>query len=120
MDRVMFHDVPAEPEWQAWREWLRYHGVDPSDVVLPGWIERNEEYFQIVYTTSFRGRKRPRGVIDAGPVTWRVIQLDAPPLPFPESGKAELTKPHEQLDEMRARLRALELQLQRIEGWEPT
>lgn len=89
VDRVEFDRLPPEPELSIWRHWMRQHGVDPSDVAVPGWIERHPDTCRLVYGSyerDERGLPRwDRACDDAVRVT-RVFQMEAPPLPFPMEG----------------------------------
>lgn len=86
-ERIEFNDMPPHAVRETWAEWLRQHGVDPSDVVIPGWIERHPSTYRIVYASGardengrFRWDRESRTVV---PET-HVFQMEAPPLPFPD------------------------------------
>lgn len=80
-----FDEPPPPAERLVWCEWLRRHGVDPSDVVIPGFIERRPDRYQLAYEACARN---PDGsyFLSADRQTVRVVhvfQMEAPPLPFP-------------------------------------
>lgn len=86
-DRVELHTLPSEPARQAWCRWLQRHGVDPSRVILPGWIERQPERYRLAYLALVLDRHR-RPQLDATGrrllVEPEFVQLEGPPLPWPE------------------------------------
>ena len=85
-ERATFHVMPPRAEREAWCEWLRRHSIDPSDVVVPGWIERRPAAYQVAYLALVQG---PDGFFRLDPTTreWictvRIAQLEGPPLAFP-------------------------------------
>jgi hypothetical protein len=64
-----------------WLQWVRRHGIDPDEVMLDS-IECDDER----RTVTYMHRSRTRG--GRGPFgQWRVMQLEAPALPFPGNGE---------------------------------
>jgi hypothetical protein len=86
VERVHFDMFPPEDVRERWCEWLRFHGISPSDVPIPGWIERDPANCRIRYRRLLRddddmivwnhGEPRPRTVE-------YTEQGEAPPKPFP-------------------------------------
>jgi len=84
IDRIDFRDMPPKPIREHWCAWLRWHGIEPNEVIVAGtdsygWIERDEERRQIRYlgsTFDEAGRRR-RELVEI------VHQLEAVPSPFP-------------------------------------
>jgi len=86
-ERAVFDVMPTPHERAIWCEWLHRHSIDPSVVVVPGWIERRPEAYQVAYLSAKldehgmirwdRERREPMWVI-------AVTQLEGPPHPFPE------------------------------------
>jgi hypothetical protein len=62
---------------ETWAEWFVAYGIDPYDVCVPGWVEADDVQRTITYLAIVRdengGITRER----------RVLQLEAPALPFP-------------------------------------
>ncbi len=86
IERCDFDHYPAEPERLVWCEWLRRHSADPNRVVVPGWIERRPDTYQLAYSALsplVDGRSQLDEHGDVVLVT-EVVQLEGPPLPFPE------------------------------------
>lgn len=86
VERIEFDHAPPPGERAIWCEWLRQHGVDPCDVVLPGWIERHSDTYRLIYLSMARDEKgRPRWDRESRTVVHEthVFQMEAPPLPFP-------------------------------------
>ena len=87
-ERIEFDDVPPADIREVWVEWLGRHGVDPCDVVLPGWIERRADAYQLAYL-SFERDERGRPAFDRERrefvTTVGVFQMEGSPLPFPEA-----------------------------------
>lgn len=87
-ERVDFYTMPPRAEREVWCEWLLRHSIDPSDVVVPGWIERRPADYQVAYLALMRW---PDGFFRLDPQTreWvftiGIAQLEGPPLPFPAS-----------------------------------
>lgn len=89
IDRAEFQTFPPEPVRLAWCVWLRWHGIDPYTVPVPGWIERREAQRQIVheaYVFDEHGRLLLNEVRDDALREVRVVQLEAEPSPFPTVG----------------------------------
>jgi hypothetical protein len=83
--RCEFGTMPPARELDLWREWLRHHCIDPGEVAVPGWIERDEASRQVRYEAyQFDGPRRPR-LSEDGDILREVhvIQLEAVPSPFP-------------------------------------
>ena len=104
-ERVVFDRMPPTPDRLVWCEWLRRHGINPSQVAVR-YLERREDTYQIVYVTwevvySQVPRRRPNILTDwmpGDPLVTRVeeydivremrpievaFQLEARPLPWP-------------------------------------
>ena len=88
VERVEFDEAPPRAVREAWAEWLRKHGVDPSDVLASGgWIERRPDAYQLRYASLVKGpdgrylydQERRTAVRET-----RVFQMEGPPLPFPD------------------------------------
>jgi hypothetical protein len=88
VDRIEFDTMPPDAERTAWCEWLRRHGIDPNVVLVPGWIERRPEAYQVAYLSAELDE-------ETGHIRWdterrvpvfvtAVAQLEGPPLPFPD------------------------------------
>lgn len=98
--RVHFTRMPPTPERLVWCEWLRKHGINPSDVLVD-FIECREETYQIVYATYEIGYTQVPVPRKPGVPIWDVVeepsyeirkemlkvevvfQLEARPLPWP-------------------------------------
>lgn len=86
-DRREFYSLPPEHVRLIWCEWLRWHTIDPDDVlVAPGFIEIDTDACQIRYLTHDRDKTgrvllTPDGQ-DVNKVV-RVFQLEACPSEFP-------------------------------------
>ena len=49
IERIDLPDrLPSDPELTLWRAWMRRHGIDPSDVPLGEWIERDGRVLRYV------------------------------------------------------------------------
>lgn len=86
--RTFFPSRPSNTERLTWCEWFRKHGVDPADVALPGWVERREDERQLAYEAFERdenGRITIAASGDEAARTVRVVQLEAAPLPWPQT-----------------------------------
>ena len=74
---------------ELWCEWLTDHGIDPDDVVLTGWIQRDERNCRIRYLSYLRtpGRAAAWVIGRDGSRTpacaVRAVHLDRCPEPFP-------------------------------------
>lgn len=85
--RYGFDKSPPKTVRLAVCDWLISHGIAPSDVALPGWIEVREAARQIAYEAFVRDSE--------GEILWKpgigaeretqVLQLEGRPLPFPIS-----------------------------------
>jgi hypothetical protein len=83
-ERVEFDSMPPEPERLIWCDWLRWHGIDPNQVAVPGWIERHADARRIQYE-SFRTDEHGGRIFRGDTVlrTVQVQQLEAVPSPLP-------------------------------------
>jgi hypothetical protein len=70
---------PPENVRVAWCEWLRHHTIDPGDVTMHGFIERDTEARQVRYQTFNEGADGYYSF------AVRVVQLESVPSPFPEA-----------------------------------
>lgn len=72
-------------ERYIWQDWFRKHGVDPSDIPIPGWVERRPEDYQLVFEVYDRKDGKFWRYRDGDNAARRtvVMQLEGPPLPFP-------------------------------------
>ena len=77
-------DLPPEPLRQRWMNWFEHHGIDPCDVLVPGWIERDVERRRIRYS-GIHTDKDGKLIWDKdGAFSYiAVVQLEAVPSPFP-------------------------------------
>lgn len=83
--RYHFDRMPPESERQAWCAWLRWHTIDPLDVMICGFVEIDKEARRIRYLTIARDRE---GKIICDPVdgAYEIIavrQLESVPSDFP-------------------------------------
>lgn len=87
IERIEFPTCPPPDERAVWCEWLRRHGIDPNVVLVPGWIERRLDTYQVAYLSAELDeesgcirwdRERREPVYVTG-----IVQLEGPPLPFP-------------------------------------
>lgn len=84
-ERREFDDLPAEGQRLIWCAWLRSHGIDPNCVIVPGWIERQPELRRIAWETLAEDDRGQFIVRDDWAVrAVRYLQLESPPLPFPD------------------------------------
>lgn len=87
VERIEFDWAPPPREREIWCKWLRQHGIDPNQVVIPGWIERRPAAYQVAYLSVEIGPEgRPCWNREGGGGfiwTTRSVQLEGPPLPFP-------------------------------------
>lgn len=94
---IEIHDFPPELFREAMCEWLRWHGVDPGHVAVPGRIERDEDARQVRYLTwcclTSPGHRHLGAEVHH---VERVVQLEAVPSPFP-SGRDLERRIHEAL-----------------------
>lgn len=84
--RVEINGLPSEDVRLAWCDWLRHHGIDPTHVAL-GFIEADSDTWQIryvAYDLDDQGRRYATPDLLRASTSERVVQLAAPPLPFPE------------------------------------
>jgi hypothetical protein len=89
-----FHHMTLEDDNSSWADWFGAHGVkDLTRIWMTGWVVRNTETFQIVFLelvpTGPNTIEVCEGTVAGHEVVFpkvvaRVIQLEAPPLPFPE------------------------------------
>lgn len=87
-ERAVFDETPPQAVREMWAEWLRKHGVDPCDVVIPGWIERQPDTYRLVYASHARdenGRLRWDWERREPVHETRVFQMEGPPMPFPDA-----------------------------------
>lgn len=85
IERVEFV-VPPKPQREAWCAWLRWHTIDPCDVLITGFIERDTEARQIRYRACERdeqGKFRYDRVRECAATVTRVVQLESVPSSFP-------------------------------------
>lgn len=85
-DRLTFDVHPITPVRLQMCAWLCSHGIDPSDVAVPGFIERREQSCQVVYDAHLRDDTGAIVLTPAGndaERVVRVVQLEGRPLPFP-------------------------------------
>lgn len=83
--RRYFDRLPIEPRRRRWQEWLRRHGVDPNKVIVPGWIERREQEYRLAYESyELDEHGNPAWDNDDIVRVARFVQLEGPPLPFPD------------------------------------
>ena len=54
--RVELPDRPYGPEGDAWRAWMRTHGIDPSDVPCGEWVEVDGRVIRYVSAVRVGGR----------------------------------------------------------------
>lgn len=88
IERAEFDKLPPRAERDVWCEWLRRHSIDPSEVLVPGWIERRPETYQVAYLSAeFAENGTMRWDRERGEPVYlvAVAQLEGPPLPFPET-----------------------------------
>lgn len=88
---------------EPWCGWLRRHGIDPNDVVVPGWIRRNREAFRVEYLAIARDADGQIVCAEHGErhhartcrsITGeRFVQLEGPPLRFPAVPFTDPTDP---------------------------
>ena len=87
-DRLEIDRVPSEPVRLVMCEWLRRHGVDPHEVVATrGWIERQPAAFRLAYLAYVRdvdGAIQFDAEANSARVEPRYVQLEGPPLPWPD------------------------------------
>lgn len=87
----------ADVQWREdWCAWLERYGISPNEVCVPGWLEADDDARQIryeAYTCDAAGRHviahdrcdHDADVRHCGTAREvRVVQLEAPALPFPE------------------------------------
>ena len=61
MEADVLHDDPVTDlrspagSGRRWCEWLKRHGIDPMDVVVPGWIDVDDEARAVRYLGFHRG-----------------------------------------------------------------
>jgi hypothetical protein len=93
-ERVEFTQMPPEAERLEWCEWLRRHGINPSEVPVPGWIERRVQEYRVAYLAyalNERGQRYLNPEKTDAVREERYVQLEGPPLPFPKApGNAKL------------------------------
>lgn len=67
-------------------EWLRRHGINPDDVAVPGWIERQTDLYRLAYEGYIcddQGNILINKARDAAQRRSTYVQLEGPPLPWP-------------------------------------
>jgi hypothetical protein len=87
-ERAEFTRLPPEAERLEWCEWLHRHGINPSDVSVPGWIERRVPEYRVAYLAyalNERGERYPNPEKTGAVREERFVQLEGPPLPFPKA-----------------------------------
>lgn len=75
-----------EPWHTLWCDWLRFHTIPvPGEIVLIDWLERDEERRQIRYPTVVYDADGHIALLTSDRAAQRVavMQLEAPPRPFP-------------------------------------
>lgn len=87
-DRLTFHRVPHDYILLSMCEWLRKHGIDPDYVLLPGWVERDEQARRVWYLTfAWDDEERCTALRDDETKEFltraEYVQLEAHPLPWP-------------------------------------
>lgn len=83
--RYDFDRMPPESERQAWCAWLRWHTIDPLDVLIRGFVEIDKEAHQIRYLTVARDRDG-KPIFDRISGAYEIIavrQLESVPADFP-------------------------------------
>jgi hypothetical protein len=88
--RVRWDNIPEESKRLAWVTWLERYGIDPHDVgTTPGWLEADDDTRTVTFLELVRDTDGRVMLDPANPGrAWtrpRVVQLDAPALPFPEA-----------------------------------
>lgn len=83
--RYDFDKIPSVAECRTRCAWFRWHTIDPSDVLIYGFVEIDKEARQIRYLTIARDRE---GKIICDPVdgAYEIIavrQLESVPSDFP-------------------------------------
>lgn len=83
-----FSGLPG-PWRLAMCEWFRKHGIDPTDVVVPGWVEIDDAARTITYRRYVRDAQ---GRVQLDPTRKLeslkdafTVQLESPALPLPET-----------------------------------
>lgn len=85
-ERQVWHTMPPEQVRTAWAAWVRLHGIDPTLVTIPGWVERDAQRRQVryqAYTLNHRGHVHADASGQAAATHTAVQQLEAEPSPFP-------------------------------------
>lgn len=85
-ERLVFDERPPKAERLALCDWLRIHGIDPDDLVLPCWVERDVENYRVRYLGAVRdenGKLQPAPGGEVVVTAEQYVQLEGPPLPFP-------------------------------------
>jgi hypothetical protein len=90
--RADLPDRPYGPEGDAWRAWMRAHGIDPRDVPCGEWVEvdgRVIRYVSVVRDGERRPRyDRQRGTFMAEVRECQVYGRRPAPFPSPIGGGA--------------------------------
>lgn len=83
--RYTFPGRLPEPQRQAWSAWFTAHGIDPSDVAIPGHVELHWDDRRIAYAAYDRDASGDLVRADDGDAarTVRTHQLEGHPLPPP-------------------------------------
>lgn len=91
--RYEFDEYPSEEAARAVREWLKFHGLDPACVAIPGWIEVDPEKFAVralCYIVIFGPNRKRVGVMLDKQLNhmYEVVERrnEGPPLAFPDVG----------------------------------
>lgn len=91
--RVEIDGLPPEDVRLAWCDWLRHHGIDPTHVAF-GFIEADSATWQIryvAYDLNDQGCRYATPDLLRASTSVRVVQLAAPPAPFPEAAHRSVT-----------------------------
>lgn len=87
-ERAEFWTMPPERERLEWCEWLHRHGINPSEVPVPGWIERHVQEYRVAYL-AYALNERGQRYLNPGRTDAvreeRYMQLEGPPQPFPRA-----------------------------------
>lgn len=79
-------DPAVRPAWKALLDWLRMHGLRPEDMPVENLIVRRlpeRQVSAVFYEVDERGRRRLNSAGDGAVRRTLVVQLEAPPLPWP-------------------------------------
>jgi hypothetical protein len=86
-------DFPREfdgwPTREAWIQWAERMGLDPMRVVVPGWIEADDDARTVTALCNIPSPDGRGTLYDRETMTLThvelVLQLESPALPFPEA-----------------------------------